>query len=193
MNSSLDRRIAVGSGVLAPIVALGSIILATTLSSTFSWARSALSDLGVMPASALAFNGGLIAGGVLALPLAWVLVADGRSILGGVFVLTAVPMALVGVFRSGHPLHFPVALGFYLGATLTMLVDGIGALRADMRVWGLAAVGLALVHIGSWAAWSAGIHPGSGLAISEAIGAVLFAIWVWTTAWRLRSSAAGRD
>lgn len=188
MNGSLDRRLAVVSGALAPVVALGSIFLGTALSPTFSWAGSALSDLGVTPASALAFNGGLVAGGVLALPLAWVLAADGRSTLGAVFGLTAVSMALVGVFWSGHPLHFPVALGFYLGATLTMLVDGIGALRAGARTWGLAVLGLALVHIGSWAAWSTGVRPGSGLAIPEAIGAVLFAIWVWGVALQLRSS-----
>lgn len=192
MNGSLDRRLAVGSGVLAPIVALGSILLAITLSPTFSWTASALSDLGVTPASALAFNGGLIAGGVLALPFAWVLAADGRSILGSIFGLTTVLMALVGVFRLGHSLHFPIALGFYFGATATMLTDGIAGLRADVRAWGFAAIGLALVHIGSWAAWSAGIRPGSGVAIPETIGAVLFAVWVWATAWRLRSSATGR-
>ena len=188
MNGSLDRRLVVISGTLAPAVALGSILLGTLLSPTFSWTGNALSDLGVTPTSALAFNGGLVAGGVLALPLAWVLAADGRPILGAVFGLTAVSMALVGVFRSGHPLHFPVALGFYLGATATMLVDGIGALRANVRAWGLAAVGLALVHIGSWVAWSAGVRPGSGLAIPEAIGAVLFAVWVWGVALQPRSS-----
>ncbi|EMA45387.1 DUF998 domain-containing protein [Halococcus saccharolyticus] len=188
MNGSLNRRLAVVSGALAPVVALGSILLGTDLSPTFSWTGSALSDLGVTPASALVFNRGLVAGGVLALPLVWVLAADGRSTLGVVFGLTAVSMALVGVFRSGHPLHFPVALGFYLGATATMLVDGIEALRTNVRAWGLAAVGLALVHIGSWAAWSAGIRPGPGLAIPEAIGAALFALWVWGVALQLHSS-----
>lgn len=188
VNGSFDRRLGVAAGALAPVVALGTILLATALSPTFSWAGSALSDLGVTPASALAFNGGLVAGGVLALPLAWVLATDGRSVLTVVFGPTAVSMALVGVFRSGHPLHFPVALGFYLGATLTMLIDGIGSIRADGRAWGLAAIGLAVVHLGAWIAWSAGVRPGSGLAIPEAIGAVLFAIWVWTTASRLRSS-----
>ena len=190
MNGSLDRRLAVVAGALAPVVALGSIVLAAALSSTFSWTGAALSDLGVTPASALAFNGGLVAGGVLALPLAWVLAVDGRAVLGTVFGLTAVSMGLVGIFRSGHPLHFPVALGFYLGATLTMLTDGIGALRADGRAWGLAALGLALVHLGSWAAWSAGSRLGPGLAIPEAIGAVLFALWVWGLAWRLRPSGS---
>ena len=190
MNGSLDRRLAVVAGALAPVVALGSIVLATALSSTFSWTGAALSDLGVTPASALAFNGGLVAGGVLALPLAWVLAVDGRAVLGSVFGLTAVSMGLVGIFRSGHPLHFPVALGFYLGATLTMLTDGIGALRADGRAWGLAALGLALVHLGSWTAWGAGSRPGPGLAIPEAIGAVLFALWVWGLAWRLRPSGS---
>lgn len=188
VTGSLDRRLGVAAGALAPVVALGTILLATALSPTFSWARSALSDLGVTPASALAFNGGLVAGGVLALPLALVLATDGRSVLAIALGLTTVSMALVGVFRSGHPLHFPVALGFYLGATLTMLIDGIGSIRADRRAWGLTATGLAVVHLGAWIAWSAGVRPGSGLAIPEAIGAVLFAIWVWTTASRLRSS-----
>lgn len=117
-----------------------------------------------------------VASGALALPLAWVLAADGRAALGIVFGFAAVSMALVGVVRSGHPLHFPVALASYLAATATMLVDGLAALRAGVQPWGFGVIALAVVHRGSWAAWIAGVRPGSGRAIPETIGAVLFAV-----------------
>lgn len=64
MTKSRER-----AGVAAPLVALGEILIATLVSPSFSWASSALSDLGRPGApTALIFNWGLIGGALLALP-----------------------------------------------------------------------------------------------------------------------------
>lgn len=179
-----DRTaIARHSGFAAPLVALSAILAATVLSPTFAWSRSALSDLGVAPSTALLFNGGLLAGALLALPYAWLLWASGRDTPGGgvarrtigpAFALAAVAMGLVGVFVSGHPLHLPVAVLFYLLVTVTLVADGIDRWRTAT---GRGSLLLAAVHALVWAGWIAGPIPG-GLAVPETVGAAVLAAWV---------------
>jgi hypothetical membrane protein len=199
-----DRlRAARYAGQVAPVVAFGGILLATLLAPWFSWPGDALSDLGVAATSsvALLFNGALVAGGLLALPYAGALWADaededdadggtdpGRLAARGVavlFGLSAVLMALVGVFPIPAELvlagtvvepHGPVAVGFYLGLTATLAVDGLR--RLGERA-GQASLALAAVHVGSWLVWAAGVRPGPGLAIPEAVGAAALSVWVW--------------
>lgn len=201
-----DRlRAARYAGQAAPAVAFGGILLATVLAPWFSWPGDALSDLGVAATSsvALLFNGALVAGGLLALPYAGALWADAGADTdanGGtgttvdrlaartvavLFGLSAVLMALVGVFPIPAELavagtvvepHGPVAVGFYLGLTATLAVDGLRRLRERA---GQASLALAVVHVGYWLVWAAGVRPGPGLAIPEAVGAAALTVWVW--------------
>lgn len=180
------RRFALASGALAPVVAFGAVLVATLLSPAFAWPTSALSELGVTPASASLFNGGLVVGGVLGVPFVRVLTTDRGPLVAGVFALSVAAMAGVGVFPSGHPLHFPVALAFYLLLTATLLVDGLVALRTGAERWAVTTLALASVHLGSWTLWVIDVGVGPGLAVPEAVGAALFSVWVWASAWRLR-------
>lgn len=166
------------TGFAAPFVTLAAILVATVVSPTFSWADSALSDLGVTAATALLFNGGLVVGGLLALPYAFVLWdADPEPLSRTAavnFALTAVSMGLVGVFVSGHPLHVPVAVAFFLFLTLTMTFDGVA--RRETTT-GNVALRQAGIHVVVWVGWILGYVPG-GLAIPEIVGAAMFAVWV---------------
>lgn len=178
-DRAVDSRDAIARvcGLLAPAIVLSSILLATVVSTEFSWTHSALSDLGVEgTAPALLFNGGLIVGGVVGLPYALSLRRRGGSLLSGLFAATVVAMALVGVFPLGHGLHLPVAIGFYLLATATMAADGIDRRRRRGGRVSLLGVG---VHLLIWSGWFAGIRPGPGLALPELAGAVVFAGWIW--------------
>jgi len=187
------QKIARVSGLAAPVVTFGAILLATFLSPTFSWADSALSDLGRAGAgTAPIFNGGLILGGLLALPyVAAVTLAADRlpTRLGtATFGLAAVSMGLVGVFPSGTAYHAPAAISLYLCVTYGLFLYGSGLVRAgttspaaergDDTTLGLVAIWLGVGHVTSWLAWAAGLRVGPGLAIPETIGAVVFVAWI---------------
>ncbi|SEO97765.1 hypothetical membrane protein [Halogranum amylolyticum] len=175
-NAPVVARLA---GHAAPVVTLGAILLATVVSDTFAWTDSALSDLGVAAATAPLFNGGLVVGGLLALPFAYALWVDGRGPLGRLtavaFALAATTMGLVGVFVSGHPLHLPVALSFYLLVTATLVLDGVA--RRTRRAGQLSAL-LGVAHLAGWVLWVSGSRFGTGLAVPEFVGAVVFAAWM---------------
>lgn len=171
-----DARLA---GASAVVVALGSVLVATLLSPTFVWTGSALSDVGVHPATAWLFNGGLIGGALLGVPYAWALgtdVTDSLSYLrAGAFLVAIVAMGGVGLFPSNDPLHFPMAAAFYAFATLTLLVDGVARFRTrDGKLSLLCGV---LVP-GVWPLWTFWLDLGSGIAVPEFVGAALFACWV---------------
>lgn len=173
----------------APVVTLGAVLVATIVSPTFSWTASALSDLGRTGApTAPIFNGGLLAGGALALPF---VAGVGRgatrnwTLLGtALFGLAAVSMGLVGVFPEGHPYHVPAALSLYAFVTYGLFCYGTGWILADSVRRGLAAIWLAVGHSTSWVAWGVGLRLGPGLAIPETIGAGIFVAWIGL-AWRL--------
>lgn len=176
-----DQRVTVARtvGSLAPVVALGAIFLAILVSDSFTWGASALSDLGVDPSTALLFNGGLILGGLLALPYSYALWTAARTRLARATAATVglavVLMGLVGVFVSGHPLHFPVALGFYLLVTVALVLDGVDRLSSPVGTLSLA---LGVAHFVGWVVWVAGLRFGTGLAVPETVGAFVFAAWV---------------
>ncbi len=180
MLESITADRARAAGGLAIVAALGGILLATALDPGFSWTGDALSDLGVREPSALAFNGGLVVGGLFGVGYAiglWRL-ADGRlaRLAALLFAGSMIAMAGVGAFVSGHPLHLPAALGFYLAVTAVFVVDGLD--RRDAST-GRTTLGLAPIHVLAWVTWLAGLWPGvSGLALPELVGAVLFAAWV---------------
>lgn len=181
-QSPTPVSLARASGYAAPVVTLGAILLATVVSETFVWTDSALSDLGVAPETALLFNGGLLAGGVLALPYTYALWVAGRGLLGRLtavsFAAAATTMGLVGVFVSGHPLHLPVALSFYLLVSVTLVLDGLARRVGRERREGRLAALVGVAHLLGWAVWVGGVRFGTGLAVPETVGAVVFAAWV---------------
>ncbi|WP_080508406.1 DUF998 domain-containing protein [Haloparvum sedimenti] len=164
------------AGAASPAVALGGILLATLLDPTFSWTGDALSDLGVRAPSALAFNGALIVGGLLGLPYAHLLSERGGRAVGVAFGVGTLCLAGVGLFPSGTAPHAPVAVGFFLLATVAVAVDG--AARREEPT-GRLSLALAAGHVLAWVTWGAGLWPATGLALPEFVGAMIVAAWVW--------------
>lgn len=178
------------SARLAPTVAFGVILGSAVITSDFSWAGNALSDLGAPGAdTAWLFNGGLVLAGLLGIPFAAALAFGARTRLDRLVALAlALTLALlsgVGLFPEGHPYHLPVAAGFYLGVTVVLWLDGTASVLVGASRFGLVAIWLANVHLLQWLAWAAGLRMGPGLAIPETIGAALFAVWVLARAGRL--------
>ncbi|MFC7096607.1 DUF998 domain-containing protein [Halobaculum marinum] len=175
------RRVAAASGAGASVVSLGGIAVAVALAPWFSLADTALSDLGVADAAAVAaaFNWGLILAGLVGLPYAWAMwtATDGLAarLVAAEFVVAMLLMAGVGVFPSDSPLHFPVALGFYLAITVVFATDG---LRRRATTAGRVALAFAALHLAQWWLYVAGVRLGPGLAIPELVGAGLLIVWV---------------
>lgn len=168
------------AGGVAPLVAIGGILLAAALDPAFSWTGDALSALGVRPASAWAFNGGVMVGGALALVytvgLFRTATAAVHRAIAGCFGLAALSLMGVGAFVAGHPLHWPAALGFYGLFTLAFLLDGLA--RRGSRT-GRITLALVALHVTIWVSWLAGVWPGEGVALPEFAGALLVPVWIW--------------
>jgi len=186
------RRAGTWLGVAALAVSLLGIAVAIALAPWFSWTTNALSDLGVRgEASAPAFNAGLIAGGILGGGFAVRLWPDAPGRLGraaaGVFGLSFACLALIGVFPTPHPYHFPVAAGFFGLFTCGLFAYGSAeALAGRVRI-GVGTICLGVGHALGWAVWS--VSGVDGLAIPEAVGTVLLGVWVVATTRRLRGEA----
>ncbi|MFC6991340.1 DUF998 domain-containing protein [Haladaptatus sp. GCM10025707] len=179
------------SGILAPGITLGAILLATLLSPTFTWTGSALSNLGgAGERTAWLFNGGLMVGSLVALPFVAVIVRAARNwwqrVGVGFLALSLVALFSVGVFPIGTAYHFPAALSFYLLLTLALWVHGTGSVIAADVSFGLASIWLGIANIMTWMVWvSTGDLTRSGLAIPEIIGALIFGGWMAFAARRL--------
>ncbi len=183
------RRVTAAAGLAAPTLALGSILVATLLSPSFTWSGAALSDMGRPnePTFRL-FNGGLVAAGVVGLPFAYALYGRAENAVqtaGAVaFVLATALMGLVGVFHLPRAGHGITAIAHYLFATVTLWVWGSGeALAGDVRR-GLATVWLGIGHVLLWIGW-AGLLAPDWFAGAEFAGAAVFGVWTVATARRL--------
>lgn len=183
MSNLLDagwssRRVARLAGAAAVAVALGGILLATALSPTFDWQASALSDLGVAPATARLFNGSLVVGAVVGAPYAWALWTAAPGTLGRLravgYLLAIAGMGGVGLAPAGHPFHVPFAVAFFLFAALTAVVDGVARFRLTNGKLAVVAGVLAVFVWPAWLLWLAG----GGIAVPEFVGAALFGLWV---------------
>jgi len=183
------------AGAAAIVLALGGIFVATVVSPPFAWRSDALSDLGVAwsaaesRATVLAFDGGLIAGGVAGLAFARSLAAAAptraeRAVVA-LFGLTVVLMGLVAVFPRGNPLHLPVSVGFYALTSLTLWADGLVERARRTAIRGLPGLVFGTTNMLAWAALAATGPPlRGGVAVPEAVGALALAGWVLTASVR---------
>lgn len=180
--------VVVWSGLAGALVGIATVLVATSLSPTFAWQDSAISDLGAANAAhPQVLNVGLVASSLLAVPFVvvlWQRTTHPLERAGAVtYALSLASLAFIGVFPIGDPLHTPVSVAFFTFGTLTLLVHGTGSVLGGAVQRGLGSIWLGLVHVISWILWDVGARLGPGLAIPELIGAVLVVCWLgWTTA-----------
>jgi hypothetical membrane protein len=175
-----SRRLARLAGGLGTVVALGAVGLAGLLAPTFSVTTGNLSDLGTTAAPGVApvFNGGLLVGGLLAVPYALPLglrrgASRRRRAVGVGFGATALSLAGIGTFPAGTAPHLPLSVAFFVLVTLTTALDGVA--RRDEPT-GRVALALAGGHALLWTGWLRVGPP--GLAIPETAGALAIGAWV---------------
>jgi len=171
--------------VVAPMVAFASIFTAIMLSPWFSWTGNALSDLGVGGASTT-FNLGLIASGLMLIPLPIALYTVSEGGLGRLsailLLLSAILLSSIGFFpESCGRLHYYVSAAFFLTLPLTIYLYAASTYRSSRRGALLSALS-ATVALGVW------LLSWSSPAIPEAISALSATIWVEGVALRLLMS-----
>ncbi|MFX1475098.1 MAG: DUF998 domain-containing protein [Promethearchaeota archaeon] len=196
-----SARFAAVCGILGPLVALTAILVAIGMSASwFTWFDNALSDLGHpymlggggsggtpgVNLAAPVFNGGLIACGIITLPLALrlILQRDHKSTLGsigGVLLLVSQFFLIsIGVFNEAFGrLHGLVSVGFFVTVLLFGVIYGITmALAPETRWFGIFAFFLALAGAIFWGAYFFDLVPFTGVAIPEIVSVAAVIVWV---------------
>ncbi len=177
-------RVAGLCGVAAPAVGLSCIFLAISLSPWFSWTANALSDLGVGEA-AWVFNSGLMASGILMMVFAaGLLVAFGGRALRRVgavfFFFDAVALFGIGLFsEAAGDIHSYFSVAFFVLLPLSLFLLGASAVMAESKKFGSFTIVNGILAALPWAfSWD-------GVAIPEAISALVASIWIMAEGARL--------
>ncbi|MFP8956113.1 DUF998 domain-containing protein [Natrialbaceae archaeon A-CW3] len=195
-SSNATTRLAVRCGFVAPVVVIGTIVLATILASpeTFTWRTRALSDMGRPDARTFwLFNGGLVLGGLIGIPFVHALWRTSRNTAERVGVvltgLSLLGMIGVGVFFLEHTqfyletnLHAVAALAVFVGAPFAQLLVGTGQILEGDRWLAIASVWLGTTHAIGWVGWllfrTNADDPWHWFAVPEFVAAVAFAVWI---------------
>ena len=111
-----------------------------------------------------------------------------RRAVAGLLAVTLVTMGAIGLFPQGSPLHVPAAVAFYLLVTATIWADAVVVGGTEEGLRGAVATWLGAANVAVWVVWAAtGPVRRPGLALPEIVGALVFAVWILSTAIRLSS------
>ncbi|MDY6918159.1 MAG: DUF998 domain-containing protein [Chloroflexota bacterium] len=181
-------RLAGLCGVLSPLLGISLVAASIHLCPSFSWTQNYLSLLGVERSSAAAFNGGLIASGVLALGFA---IGFRRSIPGVRLLrplatlglaLGACALCAIGVFprTTGTP-HDVASAAFFVLIPVSLLLTGTAQVLRTARAWGLFTFACAvLMIVPQLVPW-----PWDGGAIEQMLAGGPWSLWLMAFGTRL--------
>lgn len=170
-------------GLSIIIVSYACIFIAILNAPWFSWTSNALSDLGVHEGSALIFNGGLIASGILLTIFAFLIFRFWINIvekIGGVLIfLSGIALIGIGVFTEEiGDVHMFFAIMFFVLISFSLMVLGFGFIlnKRDKKL-GYGGIICGLFNIFIWAfPWgSIGIV---GVAIPEFLSSLSGVLWI---------------
>jgi len=184
----LDRkkmlRIAGLCGIAAPVVAFSLIFLAISLSPWFSWTANALSDLGVGEAD-FVFNSGLIAGGILTMVFAAGLLTIFRGrplgrVGAALLFMDAIALLGIGVFsEAAGDIHSYFSVAFFVLFPISLFLLGAGAVMVGSKKFGSFTIVDGVLAVIPW------VFGWDGVAIPEAISALVASIWIMAEGARL--------
>ncbi len=198
-NSPSLTRISGVYGLLAPIFAYVMILVAVASYSEFSWADSALSDLGVVPGiTSSLFNGGLVISGVLFLTFTigfFFFAGDNRVGRVGILILAVACAALVmiGVFPENvKPIHFGVSVAFFTLLPIALLAIAGSFWIAQKKSMALFTWIVALTAAVTWI-FHFSFRVFAGVAIPEFVSGLAGAIWVASFGIRMIKDSLPRE
>jgi hypothetical membrane protein len=142
----MNAKILSALGLASAAVPLASILASIAMSPWFTWTGSFLSDLGRDGFSALVFNAGLIAGGLLGTAFAY-LVMKGKFYASAwglrLFMLATFFLIFVGAFpvQTDIP-HTAASVAFFLLSTASLLLVGYAERKNGKAGWLFLALGV---------------------------------------------------
>jgi hypothetical membrane protein len=151
-KNKLFLRLAGVCGILGSVLPLFMVLLATFLSSWFSWSANALSEL-CIGEQAYLFNSAMLIGGALNFLFAvglYKYLGKEKLIRAGVvsILLSSLSLALVGVFTINYHIpHGLAAFGYFVFAPAGFLLIGFGEEEDTIRKLSLACGFAALLSI----------------------------------------------
>lgn len=169
-------------GILGSTLPLGLVLLATFLSTWFSWNVNALSELGVGDQAAL-FNSAVLLGGVLSLLFDFGLhkyLGREKVIRVGVvsLMLSSVSLALIGIFTIKYLVpHGIVALSFFVLAPVGFLLIGTGTRDGTIRKLSFACGIAALLAIVGLPLIAQALPFKVGIAVPELAESLAISVW----------------
>jgi hypothetical membrane protein len=181
------QRLGAAMGIVVPILAFTSILVAIASYPAFSWTENALSDLGVVQGiTGILFNFGLYTSGLLGFGFAvfglftyftYLKSSVGR-VGAGFFAAATLALMAIGFFNeSFSPTHYVVSVAFFTLAPIALFILTYAFYRD--RDYGMA---LFTVAIGIAAAlpWilQFTIKYVPNVAIPEAVSALAVSVWV---------------
>ena len=201
LSQRKDRLQQIGavSGVATPILAFSCILTAIASHPEFSWANSALSDLGVITGiTGPIFNFGLCSSAILVLNFAVFGLFNylGNSWIGRIgavtFAATGVVLIGIGIFpENAVPYHYLFSVAFFVLLPISLfIITAVFALerRTKMAVFTLL---IAVVATTVWILQFT-IHYVSGVAIPEFASALAGSTWMIVLSYKMLKAASQR-
>jgi hypothetical membrane protein len=187
----IGLKIAGLCGVTSPIIMLTFILLAIFYSPWFSWAKNALSDLGIRGIAAILFNSSLIIGGLLtllfAIGLREILLSRTIGHVGALFlILAAANLCAIGIFpETAGSLHLYVSVAFFTLLPTSLLLIGTMLMKEPPeRNLGLFTFLAGILAIIVWI-----IPWGGGVDIPEMLASLPASVWSIVLGIRLYNQA----
>lgn len=184
MSRSKFVKSAALCGVIGVVVVYPLILLAAFYYPNFSWRDNALSDLGVVGASALLFNTALIIGGILLFTFSLGLLKDSRGCAGKIgsslLLAASVFLAAIALFPENYGwIHFYVSFAFFVLIVFSLLALGSSLILQSHGVSGV------LTVVGAVAAALIWTLPWKGVAIPETIASLILSAAVIAFAFKM--------
>jgi len=183
LDDALWLKIAGICGFLTPIIAFALIFSAIASYPEFSWTDNALSDLGIVEGNtAVLFNSGLLAGGVLCITFATGLLVYLKKHVAGkigasIFILASIALFAIGVYPENiSPTHYIVSVMFFTLLPISMLIiTGAFWLMHKARMAAFTLL-VAVAAATPWVLYFA-TNYAPNVAVPEAVSAFAGAVW----------------
>lgn len=170
------------SGIAMQGVLWTTVIGGALASPLFTWPTDPFSIVGSGDgAVAMAFNVGLLASGVLALPFAaWLWRVRGR-LPGALYGLTGLSFVAAGLFPIPSSLH-EIAAGIFVFVWLLCWAAGVADWRRERRWHGAVQFALGVASVAVWLPYDFGIEWAMvGYGAAEAVALAVLTMWtLWT-------------
>jgi hypothetical membrane protein len=181
-KNKLFLRLAGVCGILGSVLPLFMVLLATFLSTWFSWNENALSELGIGEQAYL-FNSAMLIGGALNFLFALGLykyLGREKLIRAGVvsILLSSLSLALVGVFTINYHIpHGLAAFGYFVFAPAGFLLIGFGEEEDTIRKLSFACGFAALLAILVLPTAVFVLSLNVGFAVPELVEGLIISTW----------------